>query len=59
MMETNNKLCNERHGRIDKRLEILEGRWDKMQNLLVGTLVAVICNLIGLVILIFSKFFGG
>jgi len=50
------KLCNERHERIDKRLEILEHTVEKLRFWLISSLTALCLNLIGILALLIKSF---
>jgi len=52
----NSRLCNERHERIDKRLELLENSVERMKFWLVSTLTALCLNLIGVLALLIKSF---
>ena len=50
------ELCNERHERIDKRLEILEHTVENLRFWLISSLTALCLNLIGIVALLVKSF---
>ena len=48
----NSKLCNERHARIDVRLEIVEKKMDKIDSRLIVALTTLVLNLVGIIVIV-------
>ena len=50
------RLCDERHERIDRRLELLEASVERLRFWLVSSLTALCLNLVGVLLLIMRTF---
>ena len=48
----NSKLCNERHTRIDTRLEITEKKMEKIESRLIVALTTLVLNLVGVIVIL-------